>query len=127
MITLEKLYGISLGWSTRTVLCVWDGTEGCLVHLLAEEAVLEYGNRLVTCVRNKCVDLSDKESAEDADTTLVDLFFVNMEWERETKLKIYDGNNTIVTSVAEAPAALLLRKVEVYHDIKVKLEDESED
>lgn len=126
MIKLKQLYEVNFGWDRTTELSIWDDDRG-IVEISAKEAVLAYGDRLVLSVRNKCIDLSNMESMEDEDVTLLDLFFVNLEWERETELVLYDGENTIVTSVAEAPASLMLRKVEVYYGAEVKLENEKED
>ena len=123
MIRFEELYRINFNWNTKTVLTIWDGQEGCYDQMEAGEAVLVYGDRLVMTVRGRNVDLSSRE-ADKSESTLHDVFMTNMDWERHTALKIYDGENSAVMAVNEMPAELMLKKVCAYYGCEVELADE---
>ena len=123
MIRFKELCRINFNWHKKTVLTIWDGLEGCYVQMEAGEAVLVYGDRLVVTVLGRNVDLSDRED-DKSESTLYDVFMTNMEWERCTKLKIYDGENSSVMAVNEMPATLMLKKVIAFYGCEVELAEE---
>ena len=121
MIRFEEMYKVNFNWHASTVLTIW--VEGGYVQMEAGEAVFVYGDRLVVTVMNTCVDLSDRRTDE-TESTLYDVFMTNMEWERCTKLKIYDGENSSAMAVNEMPAALMLKKVIAFYGCEVELAEE---